>query len=312
MRRARVLVAGDLILDEYVMGAAHRLSPEAPVPVVHVEKMSVFPGGAANVALNASRLGTNTLLLGVVGDDADGERLQKLLSAEKKLETILIVDPSRPTTKKTRVVASGHQIVRFDHEVRRPLTEEIAERAIEALKKHLGEELNALVLSDYQKGVLCPPVLRAAIDAANARQIPCVVDPKLRDFTAYRGATVITPNLAEACAAADADPGTPIRSLLTTLRAQLEGTSIVITEGEAGMTLQSPAADPIHLPARLRRVFDLTGAGDTVLAVLSSALAGGAELIEAAELANVAAGIAVSKPGVACVEPDEILHDFED
>jgi D-beta-D-heptose 7-phosphate kinase/D-beta-D-heptose 1-phosphate adenosyltransferase len=312
MRRAHVLVAGDLIVDEYVSGAAHRLSPEAPVPVVDVEKKSVFPGGAANVALNASRLGAHTILVGVVGDDADGEHLRELLADEKRLETVLIVDPSRPTTKKTRVVASGHQIVRFDHEVRRPLSPEIAARAISEIKARFSPELSALVLSDYQKGVLCPSVLRAAIDEANAHRVPCVVDPKLRDFSAYRGATVVTPNLAEACAAADAEPGTPIRSLLSTLRSRLEGTAVVITEGEGGMTLQSADGDPVHLPAHLRRVFDLTGAGDTVLAVLSAALAAGATLLEAAELANVAAGIAVSKPGIATVEPDEILHDFDD
>lgn len=312
MRRARVLVTGDLILDEYVMGSAQRLSPEAPVPVVDVSELRIFPGGAANVALNAARLGAQALLVGVVGGDLDGERLRALLAKERRLETILIADPSRPTTRKTRVVASGHQIVRFDQEVRRPLSKEIAARVLEELQRGLANQLSAMILSDYQKGVLCPAVLRGAIDGAKSRNIPCVVDPKLKNFHAYRGATVLTPNLAEACAAADAEPGTPTRQLLPVLMSALEGTSLVITEGEAGMTVQSPGVDPIHLPARLRRVFDLTGAGDTVVAVLSAALAGGAPLIEAAELANIAAGLAVSKPGIATVEPEEILNELED
>jgi len=308
--RARVVVIGDLILDEYVMGSASRLSPEAPVPVVEVAELRLFPGGAANVAKNAARLGASALLIGVVGDDAEGERLKSLLSGEPRLETAFVVDPRRPTTKKTRVVASGHQIVRFDHELRRPLGEEIAAKVVQEIKRHLSRDLGAVVLSDYQKGMLCEPVLRTAIDGTKALNLPCVIDPKLRDFRAYRGATLLTPNLAEARAAANADHGTPTRELLETLVGVL-GASVLVTEGEAGMTLQSPGSLPQHLPARLRQVFDLTGAGDTVVAVLSAALAGGATLLEAAELANAAAGVAVSKPGIVAVEPSELLAEFE-
>ncbi len=310
--RARVLVTGDVILDEYMMGGASRLSPEAPVPVVEVDEVRVFPGGAANVALGSSRLGASTLLIGVVGDDADGARLAALLEGEPHLETVFLVDPSRPTTRKSRVVASGQQIVRFDHEVRRPLDAEVAGRVAAELERRLTENLGAVILSDYQKGVLCPTVLRAAIETAKAREVPCVVDPKLRDFRAYRGASVITPNLLEAYAATGADPGTPTPVLLRALMALLDGTSVVITEGEAGMTLQSPGEDPLHVFPRLRPVFDRTGAGDTVVAVLSAALAGGAELREAAELANVAAGVAVSKPGIVAIHADEILEELED
>jgi D-beta-D-heptose 7-phosphate kinase / D-beta-D-heptose 1-phosphate adenosyltransferase len=190
IRRARVMIVGDLILDEYVKGSATRLSPEAPVPVVEVGEVDVFPGGAANVALNVSRLGARTLLVGVVGDDSEGARLKAILSKEPRLETLFVVDRSRPTTKKTRVIASGHQVVRFDHEVRRPLDAEITAGVIGELERALGSDLGALVLSDYQKGVLGPKVLRAAIDGAKNCKLPCIVDPKLKDFSAYKGATL--------------------------------------------------------------------------------------------------------------------------
>ena len=311
IQKAQVLVVGDLILDEYVLGAASRLSPEAPVPVVEVGEIRLVPGGAANVAKNAARLGAQTLLVGVIGADQDGERLQASLQKQSNLTTQLIVDPDRPTTKKTRVVASGHQVVRFDHEVRRGLSAKVAAQVVAQVERHLAEVQRALVLSDYQKGVLCPEVLRPAIDGARARGLPCVVDPKLKDLSAYRGATVVTPNLAEACAAVGAELGIPTRQLLGPLLRALAGASVLVTEGEAGMTLQVPGDDPVHLPARLRPGFDRTGAGATVVAVLSAALAAGIGLKEAAELANVAAGVAVSKPGVVAVEPEELLAEFD-
>jgi len=310
IRRARVVVLGDVILDEYVMGGASRLSPEAPVPVVDVAEVRVFPGGAANVALNTSRLGASTLLIGVIGDDAEGARMKTILSAEKDLETVLIVDPLRPTTRKTRVVASGHQIVRFDHEVRRALSPEIAARVVTEIKRHVTHGLGSLILSDYQKGVLCPAVLRPAIEEARRQGVRCVVDPKLADFTAYRGASVLTPNLAEARAAGPA--GASVPEILAALVGTLDGASVLVTEGESGMTLLSPGGEPTHLRAKLRQVFDRTGAGDTVVAVLSAAMAGGASLLEGAELANAAAGVAVSKPGVVAVEAEEILAEFDE
>ncbi|MFO0728563.1 MAG: PfkB family carbohydrate kinase [Myxococcota bacterium] len=307
---ASVVVLGDLILDEYVVGSASRLSPEAPVPVVDVAELRAFPGGAANVAKNVARLGAEALLIGVVGDDAEGEQLAELLAGERGLTTVFVTDPRRQTTKKTRVVASGHQIVRFDREVRRALSPEIAAKVSAELRRRLDRGSGALILSDYQKGVLSEPVLRAAIDDAKSLQLPCVIDPKLRDFRAYRGATLLTPNLAEARAAADAEHSTPTREILETLVERF-GASVLVTEGEAGMTLQSPGEASVHLPARLRQVFDLTGAGDTVVAVLSAALASGATLLEAAELSNAAAGVAVSKPGIVAVEPSELLLEFE-
>ena len=311
-RGARVIVMGDVILDEYVMGGASRLSPEAPVPVVEVAEVRVFPGGAANVALNTARLGASTLLIGVIGNDAEGARLQSLLACEERLQTVLIEDEGRPTTKKSRVVASGHQIVRFDHEIRAPLPSEIAGRVVAELKRHLDRGVGALVLSDYQKGVLCPEVLRTAIEEAKRQHVCCVVDPKLEDVTNYHGASVLTPNLGEARRAVAGGAGKSTAELLSALVAKLDGASVLITEGESGMTLLSPGGEPKHLKARLRQVFDRTGAGDTVVAVLSVALASGASLLEAAELANAGAGVAVSKPGVVAVEPEEILLEFDD
>ena len=307
-RGGRVLVLGDVIVDEYVLGGASRLSPEAPVPVVEVAEVALFPGGAANVALNARALGSRATLIAVVGEDADGQGL--LATLAPKLEVVAIADASRPTTKKTRVVASGQQIVRFDREVRTPLAAAVARRVLDAVEAFAAEGPGVVVLSDYAKGVLSDEVLRGAIELAARHRSPCVVDPKRRRFDAYRGATLLTPNLGEARAALEAEPATPTAALLEALLPTLGGAAVLVTEGERGLTLGVPGAAPVHIPARARPVFDRTGAGDTVVAVIAALLAGGASLEEAAAVANAAAGVVVGKRGIATASPEEILAEL--
>jgi rfaE bifunctional protein kinase chain/domain len=310
-REGRVLVLGDAILDEYVLGGASRLSPEAPVPVVEVAEVSHFPGGAANVVLNVTALGGSATLVAVVGDDAEAQRLEERLASEPRLSLALLSDPARPTTKKTRVVAHGQQIVRFDRESRRPVEGALALRLLREVEAFAAEGPGVLVLSDYAKGVLSDEVLAGAFAVAARHALPVVVDPKRRRFEAYRGATVLTPNASEARAALEAPAETPTEALLGPLLEALAGAALLVTEGERGMTLARAGASPVRIPARGRAVFDRTGAGDTVVATLAALLAGGAELEEAAVLANVAAGVVVGKRGVATVGADEVLAELD-
>jgi D-glycero-beta-D-manno-heptose-7-phosphate kinase len=303
----RVAVVGDLMLDEYLAGTVTRISPEAPVPVVQVTDRRVALGGAANVAANVAALGAACDLLGYLGRDAAGAEVRSSLETDGggRIRAHLVERPDRPTTTKTRVMARKQQVVRYDREQ----SDDLPGDCVEELTALLGGVLAAadvIVLEDYNKGVLVPSVIRAALDGALDRGIPSVVDPKFRRFFDYRGAAVFKPNLLELSTAL----ATPIHAdddeQLEQARRRIGTTHLLLTLGEEGMVLCSDSAPTFRVPALAREVYDVSGAGDTVTAFVAVALAAGATVVEAAVLANYAAAIEVAKPGVATVSPDEV------
>ncbi len=306
MRGRRVVVIGDCMLDRYLVGDTERISPEAPVPVVSVTERRLALGGAANVAANVAALGGQAALVGVLGADHDGEALSALISAAGIGGDGLLALEDRPTTTKTRVVARGQQVVRIDEETDQPL-DAAALAEITRLATAAIATADAVVFEDYDKGLLAPALIQAAMAAARARKIPVVVDPKFRSFFEYAGATVFKPNRRELSAAI---PGIDLGSAaaLASAVARLKVEHLMLTLGAGGMVVVSrDGGRPPHLIASLaREVFDVSGAGDTVSAWVASALAAGATAIEAAELANLAASVEVAKAGVATVSPEEV------
>ena len=304
-------IGGDVMLDDYIIGAVSRISPEAPVPVLDVHTRKYVLGGAANVAASMAALGSEVQVTGFAALDEAGQTLRHLLG-EAGIGTAALVDSGeRYTICKTRIVAGRQQIVRIDHELKTDVPEELMGSAM-ASAATFGAQAGVLVLSDYAKGLLTEAFCAGVIAAGKRREVPIVVDPKGSDFRKYRGCTVITPNLAEAGRAA----GMEIDSESSLIRAGevllelLPGTDILITRGADGMTLFHAGKTPVTVPTEARQVYDVTGAGDTVVAVLAAALGAGVTLLSAMRLANVAAGIVVDKPGTATVTLQEILnHD---
>lgn len=306
-RGLRVAVVGDVMLDVYLVGAVSRISPEAPVPVVHVTEEWFALGGAANVAANVAALGAGCHLVGCVGADDAGRRIRQTLGGLEggPIHARLVERDDRPTTTKTRVVARSQQVVRFDHERADDVDEDCAAELAAAVREAVAAS-DALVLEDYNKGVLVPSVIRAALGAAAEKGIPSVVDPKFRNFLAYGGATVFKPNALELGAALGAHVGADDDGWLEAARVKVDARHLLLTLGEDGMALASADRPAFRIPAVAREVFDVSGAGDTVTAFVAVALAAGATIEEAATMANVAAGIEVGKPGVAVVTPDEL------
>lgn len=311
MRGRRVAVVGDAMLDRYLVGDTERISPEAPVPVVTVTERRVALGGAANVAANVAALGGIAELVAVIGTDPDGEALRAELQRQGIHDRSLLALPGRPTTSKTRVVARGQQVVRIDEEEAGPLdpgiVDRLAGRAAEAIAA-----ADVVLLEDYDKGVLHPGLIAAAMAAARERAIPTVVDPKFHSFFHYQGATLFKPNRRELMAAIpgiDLDAGPSLQAAVTRLGVEY----LLLTLGAGGMTLiaRDPERPPHHIASLAREVFDVSGAGDTVTAWVGTALAAGASPVEAAEIGNLAAGVEVGKRGVATVSPAEVLaaHD---
>ncbi|MES9944840.1 MAG: bifunctional D-glycero-beta-D-manno-heptose-7-phosphate kinase/D-glycero-beta-D-manno-heptose 1-phosphate adenylyltransferase HldE [Candidatus Thiodiazotropha sp.] len=299
--RARVLVIGDLMLDRYWQGAAAKISPEAPVPVVHVHEREERPGGGANVALNMTSLGVNVDLCGLVGEDEAGTALAQHLEAAG-VACYLQVEKGLPTITKLRVISQHQQLIRLDFE--QPLWRcDLTELDRLCLQQLPGAEL--VILSDYAKGTLQQP--QRLIDAANERGIPVLVDPKGGDFSKYRGATLLTPNLKEFEAVVGAcESDRELNERAIELRQKLNLKALLITLSERGMLLIHEDAPPLHLPTRAREVFDVTGAGDTVIGVLGGGMAAGMPIQEAAGLANVAAGLMVAKLGAGSVSLGEL------
>ena len=299
--RARVLVAGDLMLDRYWSGPARRISPEAPVPVVHVCEREDRPGGAANVALNLAALGCRTALTGVTGDDEAADILAIRL-ADAGIAARFHRRRGVPTVTKLRVLSQHQQLIRLDFE------DSLAPQGEDPLPALVAELLagsDLLLLSDYSKGTLADP--QPLIAAARAQGKPVLIDPKGRDFARYRGATLLTPNRAEMEAVVG--PWTDDAGLVAKgqrLREDLDLQALLVTLGERGMLLLRAGQEALHLPTRAREVYDVTGAGDTVIATLAGALAAGTELTEACALANCAAGLAVGKLGTATVSAGEL------
>jgi rfaE bifunctional protein kinase chain/domain len=305
-RDVRVLVLGDVMLDVYLRGAASRISPEAPVPVVRVEEQWRALGGAANVAANVAALGAACDLIGCVGDDHSGTDLLVELERQGIGAAGLVRTGERPTTVKTRVLARHQQVARFDHETESELPPAMGAEVVAAVRRGLGDA-DVMVLEDYNKGLLTRQVIHDVMEAGLAAGCPIVVDPKLRHFFDYRGATVFKPNQAELAAALRTPVESDDPAWLADVREQLGCDHLLVTLGEGGMALLTSAGEHVRVPTVARSVYDVSGAGDTVTAVLAVALAAGATVVEAAVLANHAAGIEVGKAGVATVSPEELL-----
>ncbi len=312
-RDTQIFVLGDVMLDEYLWGSASRISPEAPVPVVQVRSESVRLGGAANVAANIRSLGGSVSVIGVVGEDAAAERLLHELDRAGVKGDGVVVERERPTTIKTRVVAGSQQVVRFDREE----AGEISARCRKEIMIRLAErmpEMDALVISDYAKGVVGKSLLRAVLPLVVRQKKVVVVDPKVQNFFFYQGVTAITPNHHEVAALARR-PLRDERDLVEVgepLRRKIGAAALLVTRGEEGMSLFEAGGRVTHLPAMAHEVFDVTGAGDTVVAALTLALAAGARMREAALIANRAAGIVVEKMGTATVSLPELQHALRD
>jgi len=302
-----VVVVGDVMLDRYWWGSVSRLSPEAPVPVVLKQRSSVAPGGAANVAANVASLGGVPWLVGVVGADEAGRELRAELERRGIATDDLVLDGARPTTVKTRVVAVNQHVVRVDEEVTRPVDGPVAARLAERARARLAGA-GVLVVSDYAKGVVADAVLRDLLPGVRRRGGHVVVDPKGRDYARYRGASVVCPNRGEALAAAGLDAAEPdaVARAGAALLAAGAADAVLVTLGEAGMMLFERGRSPLAVPAVARAVYDVTGAGDTVIAALALALAGGAPLATAVGLANVAAGLAVEQVGTTAVTATQL------
>ena len=301
----RVLVVGDVMLDEYLRGDVTRISPEAPVPVLEVRAHEWALGGAANAAANIQVLGGATTLVGVIGEDDAAAILARQLE-QRGIANRTVRDPDRPTSQKTRLVAQQQQIVRVDREQRRPIDGAVADAVRGAIDAAIGGA-QALVLSDYAKGVITPDIARHALAAARRAGVPAVVDPKQRDFRIYGGATVITPNLHELEAAAPGAHPFDVARAAEGLLPALDGAALLVTRSADGMTLFRRDGRPVHVPAIAREVFDVTGAGDTVVAAIALALGAGVPIELAIELASVAAAISVSKRGTSTVTPGELI-----
>lgn len=300
-QNTRVLIVGDVMLDRYWWGAVGRISPEAPVPVVRLTNTTLAAGGAANVATNVAGLGAVPLLLGVVGNDAEADSIRQILDSTGVGSGHLIGVSGRPTTVKTRVIAHGQQVTRIDHESDVGI-DTATEDLVFAELKDMVTEANSIVISDYAKGLLTDNLLMRLIALAREAGRPVLVDPKGKDYQKYGGATLITPNRREAAEACNLNE--TLNDMVDTagrrLLSELDIESLLITEGEEGMTLFRRDGAK-HFRAAAREVYDVTGAGDTVIATLATAIGAGADLDTATLIANAAAGVVVEQIGTTAI-----------
>ncbi|MCL4874857.1 D-glycero-beta-D-manno-heptose-7-phosphate kinase [bacterium] len=305
--RARVLVVGDLIMDHFIWGKVKRISPEAPVPVVEVTSESIMLGGAANVVNNIHSLGGRSLVTGVVGNDSDGKKLVASLKEKGIPADGIVTDRKRPTTIKTRIIAHHQQVVRFDREMRDKIDPEATDKVLKYIKKAV-RAADIVVVSDYAKGL----VTERLMDETNSfcRDIgrPVAIDPKVEHFDFYRGSTIVTPNNLEASQGSGIEitDDESLHRAGQALFRRLGCQALLVTRGENGMSLFEPGRET-HIPTVAQEVFDVSGAGDTVIGTLALALAAGANYREAAVLANFAAGVVVGKIGTATLTPAELL-----
>ncbi len=308
-----VLIIGDLILDSYIFGRVNRVSPEAPVPVVEVTEEAYRLGGAANVANNIAALGGRVTLAGIIGNDSGGEVL-KTLCNDKGISTEGFITEDRPTTVKTRIVAHQQQITRIDREDPSPLSKSVASRLLTFIKRNISY-YDGIIISDYKKGVVDETLVRTVVRNAQGRFLS--LDPKTGNFHCYKGVSLITPNLKEASEGSGIDirDEATLNKAAQSLIKRLSLKSLLITRGEEGMSLfeRDPEGKDItmsHIPATARKVFDVTGAGDTVIAVMTLAHVSGGSLREAAIMANCAAGMVVAEVGTATVSPEGLLQSL--
>lgn len=310
LARGRVLVVGDVMVDHYVSGHVSRVSDEAPVPIIHVSDERWTPGGAANVAANIAALGGKAALAGIVGADAAANQLTDALSALSAVEADLAVETGRPTSIKTRYMGGQHQIVRVDRERPAPISKASEDKLIASIEE-LASDCDAVMVSDYAKGALTDRVLHAAIATGRKASLPVVIDPKRADWSAYKGASLITPNRKELTLATHLPCGTDAEcTAAAAIAIKATGAAILLTRSEAGMSLFRSGEPPLHLAAKAREVFDVSGAGDTVAAAAALGLASGLKLETAMQIANIAAGIVVGKRGTATASPAELLAEI--
>lgn len=312
----RVLVVGDLMLDRYVYGSVSRISPEAPVPVVHVTHEKCAAGGAGNVAWNIQSLGASSMVCGMLGADAAADELTSLLDGNGVSVRHILRDPALQTSVKTRVIAERQQVVRVDREMRDAVPDAVMHQFRERLVSAMGDDITAVILEDYGKGTIQQAVVDAVLEAARAKEIPVGFDPKENHALRVVGATLATPNRHEAFAAVglrdttnQVDPWHDdcLKQVARDLFSAWQPELLLITLGSQGMLLVKDGEPTLHVPTRAREVFDVSGAGDTVIATSVLALAAGATPEEAAELANYAAGVVVGKLGTADCSPNELL-----
>jgi rfaE bifunctional protein kinase chain/domain len=303
-----VAVIGDVMLDRYIWGRVSRISPEAPVPVVDVLNESNHLGGASNVALNIKSLGAVPVLVGVVGRDTNANELKGIFEKENIITDFLVEDEQRPTTVKTRIIAGSQHVARIDYEDRKQISEDTTRRLIDRLENHIGSIQN-IILQDYNKGVIGPSLIRQVIELADSHGIPVLVDPKYSNFFEYKGVTVFKPNRKET------EDALKLRlsgedgfvDAARTLQERLQCRNVLLTLGELGMLLLDEHGGVTRVPTRARKVADVSGAGDTVIATLAVALASGATLSEAAHIANFAGGLVCEEVGIVPVDRDKLF-----
>lgn len=310
-KKTTLLVVGDIMIDEFIWGTVSRISPEAPVPVVAVTHEDLLLGGAANVVHNVHSLGGRVLLAGLIGDDRMGEKIKELLTVQGINKGGLVVEAGRPTTVKTRIVAHSQQVVRFDRESRNPISTQSQEQLIEYIDTHWSR-VNGVIVADYGKGLIIPDLMDFIMNKKRTDGQLVAVDPKVNNFAFYTGATILTPNRyeAEAAAGKEIQDEESLMEVGNQLLERFASQAVLITRGEEGMALFEQDGAVTAVPTVAKEVYDVTGAGDTVISALTLALAAGSTFPEAAVLANYAAGIVVGKVGTATVSPEELKKAF--
>jgi D-glycero-beta-D-manno-heptose-7-phosphate kinase len=310
----KILVVGDLMLDRYHFGKVTRISPEAPVPVVDVEHTENRPGGAANVALNIRSMGASVALCGVIGPDEHGDMLLKSLAGQGFDTSMVVVSPDRPTTTKTRIIGNNQQILRVDHESREQVSEAVEAQVLKALEDRMAE-FQAVVLEDYDKGLLGERLIQSIIQQATAAKVPITVDPKFRNFLAYKGVSLFKPNLKELNEALHLRiskkdlPG--IIAAVAELRKRMPHHETLVTLSENGVLAIDKTGNGHHIPAHLRKIADVSGAGDTVIAVMALAMAARLPLESAAAIANLAGGLVCEEVGVVPIDRDRLFAELK-
>ncbi|MDR0724202.1 MAG: D-glycero-beta-D-manno-heptose-7-phosphate kinase [Endomicrobium sp.] len=309
-KKQTILVVGDTMIDKFIWGKVKRISPEAPVPVVEITKETQVLGGAANVANNITALGAKAYMVSVIGNDLNGKLLVDMFKEKKINADYLVCDDKRPTIVKSRIIAVSQQLVRVDKEIKGQFERRTENKLISSIEA-LIPKVNAVIISDYGKGVVCQKVLKRTIALAKKYKIPVTVDPKVEHFKKYKKITTMTPNEKEAVEGMNAkniETDLDVANLGKRILKTLNSESVLITRGEKGMTLIKPNNKITNIPTRAKEVYDVTGAGDTVISVMTLALAAKVNLLTAAEIANFAAGIVVAKLGTATTVPEELKN----
>jgi len=314
LKNKSILVVGDTMVDRFIWGKVSRISPEAPVPVVEVKSETETLGGAGNVASNITSLGAKAYIITVIGDDLNGLHMKKMLEDKKINTNYIVVDKQRPTTLKTRIIASNQQVVRVDKEIKGAFSGKTEENILKNIDEVM-KKIDGIIISDYAKGIVTDKILKKIITFAKKKKIPVTVDPKVENFKKYKHITCMTPNTKEAIEGMNAQHqgiknDADIAALGKKILKLLQSDSVLITRGEKGMTVIEKNKIT-HIPTRAKEVYDVTGAGDTVIATMTLALAAKWKLVEAAEIANFAAGVVVGKVGTATVTVEEILKTIK-